>query len=342
MHSYFHKVCLIQVSVGGSHFIIDPLALEADELEPLWREVADPVIPVLMHGADYDVRILDRDYGARVAGLLDTQIMAQLLGEEKTGLAALLDKELGVSLDKRYQRADWGRRPLRGAQLEYAAADTAHLARLSDRLHCRLEELGRWGWAVEDSRALEDVRHVQVEADPSAFERIKGVRGLRGRHRDRMFTLYRWRESVAKAMDVPPFKVLGNKVLMLLAADPPTDLAALGEVEGLGPRAVRRWGRELLRSLRDPDRAPEHQPRLRPPAPDKELRRRVQRLVAAREEVARRLGLSPGLLCSRSCLESVAKHAGSRPSRERLAASDLSGWRLEVLGDVLVEALTRQ
>jgi ribonuclease D len=71
--------------------------------------------------------VLDRDYQVRVRGLVDTQIMAQVLGEPKTGLAALLEQELGVELDKRYQRADWGRRPLTASQVVYAAADTAFL-----------------------------------------------------------------------------------------------------------------------------------------------------------------------------------------------------------------------
>ena len=179
MHSYFHKVCLIQVTAAGQHLVIDPLALEPSNLAPLWKVVGDPSTPVLMHGADYDVRILDRDYGARVRGLQDTQIIAQFLGEEKTGLAALLDKELDVRLDKRYQRADWGRRPLKAAQLAYAAADTAYLRDLTGLLRGRLEELGRWGWAEEEFRTLEGVRHATVAPDPVEFERLKGARSPR-------------------------------------------------------------------------------------------------------------------------------------------------------------------
>ena len=112
MHSYFHKVCLVQVTAERHHAVIDPLALAARDLEPLWKVVGDPAVKVLMHGADYDIRVLDRDYGAQVRGLEDTQVMAQLLGEPKTGLAALLEQELGVRLDKKHQRAEWGRRPL--------------------------------------------------------------------------------------------------------------------------------------------------------------------------------------------------------------------------------------
>jgi ribonuclease D len=292
-----------------------------------------------MHGADYDIRVLDRDYGARVHGLQDTQIMAQLLGEEKTGLAALLEKELGVHLDKRHQRADWGRRPLTRSQVTYAAADTAYLGALVERLRGRLEELGRWPWAVEEFQSLEQVRYSAPEPDPLAFERIKGARALRGEARDRLFSLHGWREGMAQALDVPPFKVLGNRQLMLLAEDPPADSAALGAVEGIGPRAVRRWGRELLRFVKHPHRAPDRLKLPRLPNPPPEVRRRLKNLLAARDARAKALGLQEGLVCSRSCAEAVAARQPRCMSAGDLEDAGLRGWRLEVLGEPFLVAL---
>ncbi len=339
MHSYFHKVCLIQVTADGRHMVIDPLAIAADDLDPLWRVVEDPAVPVLMHGADYDIRVLDRDYGARVHGLQDTQIMALLLGEEKTGLAALLEKELGVQLDKRHQRADWGRRPLTRSQVAYAAADTAYLGTLAERLRGRLDELGRWSWAVEEFRNLEQVRYSAPEADPLAFERIKGARALRDEARDRLFTLHGWREGMAQALDVPPFKVLGNLQLMLLAEDPPADPVALGEVEGIGPRAVHRWGRDLLGAVQHPHRAPDRLKQSRPPNPTAEVRSRLKNLLAARDARAKALGLQEGLVCSRSCAEAVAARQPRCMSAGDLEDAGLRGWRLEVLGEPFLVAL---
>jgi len=339
MHSYFHKVCLIQITADGRHFVIDPLALEPSDLAPLWEVVGDPSTPVLVHGADYDIRILDRDYGARVRGLQDTQIMAQLLGEEKTGLAALLDKELNVRLDKRYQRADWGRRPLKAAQLAYAAADTAYLGELTGRLRSRLEELGRWGWAEEEFLSLENVRHVSPEPDPVAFERIKGARALRGADRDRIFSLHRWRDRKARALDVPPFKILGNLQLMLLAQEPPADLTELGKIEGIGPRAVRRWGRELLRCLDRPQRAPEWVRIPRDAKVEPAVRRRIKRLLAARDAKSADLGFQGGLLCPRGSVDSVATRVPVCSTVDDLADAGLLGWRLEVLADDFLAAL---
>lgn len=339
MHSYFHKVCLIQVSANGHHMVIDPLAVEPGDLQPLWDVVGDPAVPVLMHGADYDIRILDRDYSARVAGLQDTQIMAQLLGEEKTGLAALLEKELGVALDKKYQRADWGRRPLEAAQLAYAAADTAYLCRLVDRLSARLEELHRWAWAEEEFRKLEMVRHTPVEPDPQAFERIKGARGLRGAARDRLYSLHDWRDRQARSRDIPPFKIIGNKALLSMAEQVPSKLDELSQIEGVGPRAVRRWGRSLLKVIDRPRRAPERVRPPRPPTPDAAERRRLKRLLTARDALARELGIQAGLLCPRGVAEAVAARRPPCSSRRHLADAGLVGWRREVLGDSFLAAI---
>ena len=342
MHSYFHKVCLIQVSANGHHMVIDPLAVEPGDLRPLWKVVSDPAVPVLMHGADYDIRILDRDYGVRIAGLQDTQIMAQLLGEKKTGLAALLEKELGVILDKKYQRADWGRRPLDAGQLAYAAADTAHLRDLGERLRARLESLARWEWACQDFQKLEGVRHSAADPDPLVFERIKGGRSLRGAARDRLFSLHQWRDQQARTRDIPPFKILGNKPLMAMAENAPSDLEQLGELEGVGPKAVRRWGRDLLRLINHPRRAPKRVRSPRPPTPDVSERERLKRLLAARDLKAEELGIQAGLLCSRSTVEAVSSRQPPCATTQDLAGAGLDGWRLEVLGDAFLKAIADQ
>ncbi len=339
MHSYFHKVCLIQVTANAHHMVIDPLAVGPDDLALLWKVVGDPEIPVLMHGADYDIRILDRDYGVRVAGLQDSQIMAQLLGEEKTGLAALLEKELGIHLDKKFQRADWGRRPLRDDQLAYAAADTAYLGDLVDLLRHRLEDLDRWSWAEEEFQKLEMVRHNPVEPNPLAFEKLKGARSLRGDARDRLFSLYQWRDRQARSRDVPPFKILGNKSLLVMATDPPSDLEAMGGVDGVGPRAVRRWGRSLLRVVATPRRAPARVRRPKQISPDAAERRRLKSLLAVRDDKAGELGIQASLLCSRGLAESVSSCQPPCSSHEDLARAGLDGWRLEVLGDDFLGAI---
>lgn len=339
LHSYFHKTCLVQLTADDRNFVIDPLALDQGALSPLWEVVEDPEIPVLMHGSDYDIRVLDRDYDTRIRGLVDTQVMAQILGEEKTGLAALLEKEGGVILDKRHQRADWGRRPLTESQVVYAAADTAFLERLTGKLRERLVKLGRWDWAVEEFRKLEEVRYRPAEPNPLVFERVKGLRALREAARDRAFTLFEWRESEAQRLDVPPFKVLGNATLLALAKEAPKRAAELAKLSGIGPRFIRRWGRAVLLNIAQPNRAPEwtRGPR-RAEIPPK-VTRRMKRLSKVRDEVAAELGLDSGLVCAKSCALGVASHEPRCANADDLRRAGLDGWRLDLLGSRFIAAL---
>jgi ribonuclease D len=294
---------------------------------------------MLMHGSDYDIRVLDRDYDTRIRGLVDTQIMAQVLGEPKTGLAALLEKELGLTLDKKHQRADWGRRPLTPSQVAYAAADTAHLEDLAKRLRTRLQDLDRWDWAEEEFRRLETVRHNPVEPNPLAFERVKGVRAFRGEARDRAFSLFEWREGEAKRLDIPPFKVLGNKTLVAMAESPPEDKGELVKMNGIGPRFIRRWGDRILSIIHRPQRAPKWKRTPRAPEPGAKVIRRLKRIGAVRDAVAGELAIEPGLVCAKACLLAVASMKPRCVTLADLDAAGLHGWRLEVLGPMFLEAL---
>jgi ribonuclease D len=341
LHSYFHKVCLIQVSAGDRHWLLDPLAISSDDLTALWKVIEDPKLEIVMHGADYDLRVLDRDFGVHIRGLEDTQMMAQLLGEQKTGLAALLEKEFGLQLDKRHQRADWGRRPLSPDQLAYAARDTAHLVQLADRLRSRLDAMGRWDWADEEFKKLEQVRYEPPVEDPLAFERLKGARSLKGGDRDRLCALHGWREGEAQRRDLPPFKVIGNRPLMELAQRKPETVEELVEVPGLGHRFARRWGRRVLRILAKPGTAPPRGARSAAVHPSPKVKSRMKRLLAVRDAAAEELGLPPGLVASRALVQSVSEDPPSSGSTAAgaPAAGGLEGWRLKLLGERVVKAL---
>lgn len=328
-HSYHHKLCLIQLSFDGTNALLDPLALGRGGLAPLVDILADPAVLKLMHGADYDLRVLDRDLAARVRGVRDTQVAAQLLGETTTGLAALSLRELGIELDKSLQRMDWSVRPLPTEALAYAAADTAGLADLADRLEARLAALGRHEWWYEECRVMEEIRWSPPEPDPCAFERVKGARGLRGAARDRLAALHAWREALAASLDVPTFRIMRNELLVALAASGATSLDELGALKGMPASTVRRHGRQILGAIAHPPPAPTpaRSPRARP---DRLLEQRVRDLREVRDQVATTLGLAPGVLAPRGVLEAVA---GSRPSRpEDLAQCLGRAWRCEVLG----------
>ena len=140
-HRYRDRILLIQLACPSRTEIIDPLALT--DLSPVGALLANSTVEKIFHDADYDLRALDRDYAFRARRLFDTRIAAQLAGEPAVGLAALLEKYVGVKLAKEHQKADWSRRPLPAAMLAYAAADTEHLPALREALRARLAALGR-------------------------------------------------------------------------------------------------------------------------------------------------------------------------------------------------------
>src|SRR3989454_6110721 len=202
-HRYRDRIFLVQLSSPRQTAIIDPLAVR--DLAPLGELLADPQVEKIFHDADYDLRTLDRDYGFRARRLCDTRIAAQLGGERAVGLAALLDKYLGVKLSKEHQKADWSRRPLPPAMLEYAAADTRHLPALREALRARLVALGRLAWAEEEFARLEALRWTGSGDGADAYLRVKGAKALAPRQLATLRAPYRWRGQGTPERAPPTF-----------------------------------------------------------------------------------------------------------------------------------------
>jgi len=340
-HRYRDRIYLIQISTADRTALIDPVAIA--DLSAVGAVLADARIEKTFHDADYDLRVLDRDYGFRAARLFDTRIAAQLAGEPAIGLAALLEKYAGVKLAKEHQKADWSQRPLPPPMLAYAAEDTRHLLALRDALERRLRELGRLEWANEEFARLEALRWTGVaEGDTDGYLRVKGAKGLPPRGLAAFRELHRWRETVAEREDKAPFRVIGNDSLLAVSkALPakPSDLAGLKDVPA---SLARRHGAALLEAVARARALPESElPRLersaRPPK-DPAFDGRVERLKAVRNRVAAELKIDPGVLCGRTTLEAVARAAPK--DRAGLAqVGELRRWQAEVLGNALLEAL---
>lgn len=342
-HRYHDRICLLQLSTRDATFVVDTLSI--DGLDPLVPVLADPAIEILIHDADYDLRLLGRDYGIHVAGLFDTKVAAQFAGEPGIGLANLVEKYIGVRLDKKFQRADWAKRPLPADQLEYAAEDTRHLPALRDHLRAKLEELGRLAWAEEEFLLREELRPEPVTEDPDAYLRLKRIRDLGPRQLAALRALYNWRESVAADRDVAPFRVVGNEAIIAVARALPDSHAALGRVPGLAASIQSRRGDDMLAAVREARDLPADQLPSRPrgpgrPPPDPEFDARVDALKAVRDQFAQDLGLDRGFLMPRQQLETVARALPADP-RALAALPDMRRWQVELLGDALIDALRR-
>jgi len=342
-HRYRDRIYLLQVSSPTQTALIDPIALAASDLRPFGELLADPRLEKVFHDADYDLRVLDRDYGFHAVRLFDTRVAAQLAGEPAIGLAALLAKYAGVKLDKEHQKADWSIRPLTPPMLAYAAADTQHLLALRDALEQRLTELGRLAWGAEEFKQVESLRWTApASSGDDSYLRLKGAKGLSPRSLAALRLLHRWRDTVAEREDKAPFRIIGNDALLAVSRALPATRADLGHIRGLPSSLARRHGDALFDAVAAarvlPDRElprVERQPR---PPKDPGFDARMERVKAVRNRVAAELGLEAGVLCGRTTLEAVVR-AGplDRAALERIP--ELRRWQVEVLGDALLEAM---
>jgi ribonuclease D len=339
-HRYLDRIYLLQLSSREETAVVDPLA--TGTLAPLGELLADPAVEIVFHDADYDLRLLDREYGLHAETLFDTRVAAQLLNEPGIGLAALLEKYQGIRLDKRFQRADWSARPLSPEMLAYAASDTRYLPELRDTLARQLETRGRMGWAQEEFALLTGIRAADPEGAEPGWLRMKGAKALRGRELAVLREVWEWREGVARRADRATFRILNNEPMLAIAKAAPSDVAALKTIPGIGGDQAERRGREILAAVRRGLELAEDQlPRIvRPPRrqPDLAFEARVERLKVRRNALAQELDLAPGVLCPNGTLEAIAR---ANPDRvERLqGVPELRRWQARVIGPSLFEAL---
>ncbi len=336
LHSYFDKVCLIQISIPGEDLVIDPL--RKLDLSAFGAVLADERITKVLHGADYDLRILNRDFGFTASHLIDTMICAQLLGHEAIGLAALLERYFALSLDKTHQRADWAMRPLPRVMLEYAATDTRHLVALAEKMREELIAIGRWDWAQEEFARLATIRFAEKDVNGEGFRRLKGISGFDRQSLAVARALYDWRDEMARAADRPPFKIFGNDVIVEVARAKAAEPEALTDIKALSPGHRKRYAREIVRRVRIALALPEEMLPERSDARswmrDKALESRISRLKDIRDKKAKELKLDPGVLAPRHVLTAIAT------TRDLDQVPAMREWQKRVLGPDLLKVLS--
>ena len=332
LHSYFEKVCLIQLSVGDEHFVVDPFV----DLD--FGGLVEVLAPkrLILHGADYDLRLMRAWKGFRPRGeVFDTMIAAQLLGIEQIGLAALIQQFLEVTIEKGSQKSDWSRRPLSQTQLRYAVNDTRYLEELSECLHGELRERGRVEWHRESCRAMVEATGRDRERDPEEAWRIKGAGRLTHRRLAYLRELWIWRDMLARRADRPPFKVLQNQKMVELiewAESHP------GEPLDQGPKLPRDIVGSRRRALKHAlDRAaamtPAEWPEFRLRVHSKPVPfdpRELDALRGACTKVAEELDIAPSTLAPRAAIEGIVRQR-PRTRDEIMASGGLLHWQAELV-----------
>ena len=324
--TFFAELCLVQVATDQGIYCVDPLA-DLD-MPHFWGSVMDT--GWVVHSARQDIEVIYQAAERMPAKLFDTQIAAGLLGyAPQMGYASLVNEFFNVEIPKSHTRADWSRRPLSDAVLQYAAEDVEYLLPAQQILTEKLDQLGRLDWALEDSALL--LSPALYDIDPAlAINRMKGARNLRGPRRAAAARLAAWRESEALRANRPRQWIAKDAALIEVARKLPQAVAELEDIDDLPAGLVRRSGKQLLEVVAA---AGGDESDYRPPStPDEEqktLLKKMQQDVAA---CADDLGLAAETVASKKELSAIIS-GGIRESRV------FSGWRAGVIGDSLLKML---
>ncbi len=339
-YRYPEQLCLIQIATSDKAYVIDTIALPG--ISALRDTLADGSIVKVIHGADYDLRSLDRHYRYNVRNIFDTSIAARFAGIEHFGLADSLKEVLGVTIakSKRLQLMDWGRRPLTSESLDYAVADVVHLLALRRRLSERLARLSRMAWVNEEFARLETIRYSEPDTN-SAVLGVKGSRDLDERGLAVLRSLYLFREKEAIRQHRPPFFIVPDAALVWLAGNP---MSRPQDVPGLGEVALQRYGRGIDDAIRQGLRSPPiYRPANHFERPGREQIERLAQLKVWRKSLGESLSLDPSLLWPAASLERLSAAPDSLESE--MSSGDVRRWQREQFGVSLracVGKLSRQ
>lgn len=349
-YRYREKVCLMQFSTPERDFLFDPLVHGMPRR--LAELIESPEHTWILHGGDFDVLSIRRDFDVGFGRLFDTGVAARFLGDPATGLASVLAARLEVTISKSEQRSDWGRRPLTDKQIGYARLDTMHLLDLFANMTAALTTVGRLHWVEQECDRLRQRIPVPKVFDPDAWLKIKGSKSLGEPGRRALRAAFLWREETADRTDKAPFRVIGNEGLVAIGMAVDKDgsevLRDLARVKGMPRRgnvrplavAVRKGleTTDLVVSKRSAATSDGASADKRRGHMDAAAKARLERLRKGRIEWAAALGLEPGLLLPSALLETLARDPPS--DRDGLCAIEgLTEWRAEAVGDALLLAL---
>ena len=329
LHHYRESVCLIQVTHDSRHFLIDPL--DTFPLDELWPPTSRHTW--ILHGADFDLRMLRRAGAPEPQAVFDTMLAAQLLGLKAFGYGALVEKFCGITLDKGSQKADWSRRPLSQTMIDYAVQDTEYLEPIAEALGAQLDEKKRREWHEQSCARVVAASQVLREEDPENEWRISGSALMSPQALAIVKELWYWREKEAETVDLPVFKVLHSELLLDLAgwcAEIPVSLpwahragrnafprrALSGSSTPLSGAATRRPFRvPLVGNVRRATRRP---------------RSAWKSLRVHRDAVAADLAIDPTVIAPKSILQDIARNLDTAAAR-LIAENRWCQWQWDLL-----------
>jgi ribonuclease D len=321
--TYFAQLCLVQVATGTEIYCVDPLTDSGQGA--FWRELL--ARDWVVHSARQDIEVVSQTAEAMPTSVFDTQIAAGLLGyPAQMGYAGLVKELFDVDMAKSHTRADWAKRPLREAFLEYAAEDVEYLLPAYELLSERLDREGRLDWARQDSKLLLDPKLYDVGAE-QALDRLKGARSFRGRQRAAAARLAAWRENEAISRNRPRQWIMRDNVLLGIAYRLPASMEQLADIDEMPPKLLKRVGKSLLQAVKD-SAADEND--YRPPnSPDESQKALLKEMQARIQKCAEEFGIAAETVASKRELSALVISGG-------MDSRVFSGWRREVIGNDLL------
>lgn len=336
LYAYQERVCLIQFSTLQEDFLVDPLAIQ--DLSPLAAVFHDPKIRKVFHAAEYDLICLQRDFGFECQNLFDTMIAARILGRPQVGLGALLETEFGVRLDKRFQRANWGQRPIPPDLLLYAQEDTRYLIPLAQRLEEELNQKGLATLAQEDfQRLVANNGKAKEKNSPNGCWHIQGAYDLPAEKVPVLQELCEVRDQIARRLDRPLFKVISDQKLLEIALESPTDLTQLKRLGCLTKHQLERHGEAIVQAVRRGLRRPP----LYPPRncrPSEAYLARLEALRQWRKTTAQRMGVPSDVVLPREVMLRLVELAPKTKAELQQAMGDVP-YRFDHFGDQILNLL---
>ena len=347
LYAYGERVCLIQIATSDQCFIIDTLSIR--DMSPLADMLSDRNVLKIIHGSDYDLRCLDRDYGFNLHSIFDTQIAARFLGDTRPNLGSVLDIYINVQIKKSHklQTSNWGLRPLSEEAIDYAASDVEYLIDLHQELARRLKELDRATWVDEECQRLEQIKHTEPLAPDVAFLNLKGSNKLTPRGLAMLKDLFLWRDTKASVKDVPPSRIVTNDELIQIclqassirSSDKMTIRKVLTEIGNVKPIIPYNYLDDILNVLVLSIDTPEvHRPEQRRlnTFSDPESKNRLQLLKQWRKNKSSSLSLDPSLIWPVKSLERIAIQTDQLESEiTDLQTSSVRSWQIAEFSEEL-------
>ncbi len=341
-HSFQEKVCLIQISDLQADYIVDPLSV--DDMSPLAECLANPEQVKILHGADYDIVCMKRDYGFEFKNIFDTMISAQFLGFDKLGLADLIKKFFGHHIDKQYQRHDWSKRPLLQEHLDYARGDTHWLPALREVLTIQLERAQRLEAVLEECEIVQGREWGGRSDHESDFLRVKRSGTLDPEGKRVLRAVWEYRNGKAREANRPPFKLLPDHFLIELAQRKPQDADQLQAMARKGSSMIRRHGDSLLKAVHAgladtrPIPKPQERKRQRTPRNGPGIDRYLGPLKEWRNQRVAKYSISPVAVANNALLKEIARQAPT--NHEELAAvNGIRKWQLADFADEILAVI---